>query len=332
MWWDGRMIKTKFVFAVSMVAMLSCGVAWASAPSGSETVAAEHDVYEVAENAGATNAATDLATGIAGVTYVNRMVNTAGNAAQLAEDHAAAAGAYAIRAETAANEAKNALGGKLDNKFNLDANKNAIVTTDKDGKVTPVAISDPGLGTYITDVTVSDNGAVTLSRGTPSISSSDVTDALGYTPEDVANKVKTVEEYQAAIADGTSASKYTSVAVVESKLGVLTAGTAGLETAIGDVTNMGDTFSDAGLDATDLISATVEVQDKANAYTDDAISNLNATVTAETNKVITAVVEEAGKLKSVTSSEVTKAMLASGIFGYIPTSSDGTGSAQIWVE
>ena len=50
---------------------------------------------------------------------------------------------------------------------NTSTVKKAIVTTDKNGKVAPVVISDSGTGTYITGVTVADTGAVTLTRGTP---------------------------------------------------------------------------------------------------------------------------------------------------------------------
>ena len=163
------MLKQKFVFMVSLVAMLAVGNAYATTPSGTDTVATKHDVYTEATNTGS-SATTNVASGIAGVTYVNRMVNAAGNAAQKAEDHAAAAGASAIAAQEAAvlaQEQADKVVNKFNNKFTLDANKNAIVTTDKDGNVVPVQIADTGSGTYVTDVTVSDTGAVTLTRGTP---------------------------------------------------------------------------------------------------------------------------------------------------------------------
>lgn len=451
MWWDGRMIKTKFVFAVSMVAMLSCGVAWASVPSESETVANGHEVYTEATNAG-TSTATNLATGIAGVTYVNRMVNTAGNAAQLAEDHAAAAGAYAIQAEKAANTAKNALSGKLDNKF--AANKNAIVTTDKDGNVKPVAILDTESGTYITDVTVSDTGVVTLSRG--SSDSGDVTGALGYTPENVANKVKIADiedcfgenppasceaiifsddKYYSAystyllllegMADATqdmevttnkvgannftsgSTTQYTSVAAAEqiaanaaaarvaSDQGQSNINKTMVTNAQGkvvagsitrDPTNDGQFVTGAsvsngnvvlsaytpdGIDVEGWVGYPLEnansrlrnVNNAANLTdvqwrTDEFYPSMNTATKmidykiATNNDDITGAISDVSNAKvsiaqtaqnankamitdaqgNVTTGQIAKGMLASGIFGYIPTNSNGTGSAQIWVE
>ena len=95
------MIKTKFVFAVSLVAMLAVSSAWAYDPAdtsiATDTVATEHEVYE--------NPLSENATGIAGVSYVNKAVNVAGASAQAAEAHAAAAGASAISAAESAAEA-----------------------------------------------------------------------------------------------------------------------------------------------------------------------------------------------------------------------------------
>ena len=92
------MIKTKFVFAVSLVAMLAVGSAWADDPadtaSTTDTVATEHTVY--------TDQAPTTGAGIAGVSYVNRAVNKAGASAQAAEAHAAAAGASALDAASSA--------------------------------------------------------------------------------------------------------------------------------------------------------------------------------------------------------------------------------------
>ncbi len=157
------MLKQRFVFAVSLFVILAVGNVWADTASG-DAVKTAHDVY------------TDLSTtetGIAGVSYVNKMVNAAGAAAQDAENHAASAGASALSAAAAASAAQTAANNaqttanKVSNKFdNTSTVKNAIVTTDANGKVAPVAISDTGTGTYVTGVTVS-GGTVTLSRGTP---------------------------------------------------------------------------------------------------------------------------------------------------------------------
>ena len=107
------MIKTKFVFAVSLVAMLAVGSAWANAPVGDEKVDKVHDVY--------TDQAPTTGAGIAGVSYVNKAVNKAGASAEAAEAHAAAAGASALAAQKSADDAaksadnaNNALAGKQD--------------------------------------------------------------------------------------------------------------------------------------------------------------------------------------------------------------------------
>lgn len=157
------MLKQRFIFAVSLFAILAVGNVWADTASG-DAVKTVHDVYEDLD--------TDE-TGIAGVSYVNKMVNAAGAAAQDAENHAASAGASALSAAAAASAAQTAADNaqttadKVSNKFdNTSTVKNAIVTTDANGKVAPVAISDTGTGTYVTGVTVS-GGTVTLSRGTP---------------------------------------------------------------------------------------------------------------------------------------------------------------------
>ena len=92
------MLKQRFVFAVSLFAILAVGNVWAGTASG-DAVKTAHDVY------------TDLSTtetGIAGVSYVNKMVNAAGAAAQDAENHAASAGASALSAAAAASAAQTA--------------------------------------------------------------------------------------------------------------------------------------------------------------------------------------------------------------------------------
>ncbi|MBQ5699990.1 MAG: hypothetical protein IIV74_01695 [Alphaproteobacteria bacterium] len=97
-WWDVLMIKTKFVFAVSLVAILAVGSAWANAPATEEDLGTVHTVY--------TDRTPTSGAGIAGVSYVNNAVNNAGKSAQAAEAHAAAAGQHALDAATSAAEAK----------------------------------------------------------------------------------------------------------------------------------------------------------------------------------------------------------------------------------
>ena len=96
------MIKTKFVFAVSLVAMLAVGSAWASAPGKNESVDTAHTVYT---DQSPTSTEVEGGTAIAGVTYVNRAVNKAGAAATAAEAHAAAAGKSALAAAESATQA-----------------------------------------------------------------------------------------------------------------------------------------------------------------------------------------------------------------------------------
>ena len=128
------MITKKYICAVSVIAMFAVSAAVASAPATGETVAKEHTVYTAAQNAGAANATVDATSGIAGVTYVNRVVNRAGNAAQLAEKHAAAAGSAALSAQESADlaaesaqAANDALAGKL------DASKYGYIPTNENG-------------------------------------------------------------------------------------------------------------------------------------------------------------------------------------------------------
>ena len=96
------MIKTKFVFAVSLVAMLAVGSAWANTPVNDESVGVAHTVYT---DQSPTSTEVEGGTAIAGVTYVNRAVNKAGASATAAEAHAAAAGASALAAQKSADEA-----------------------------------------------------------------------------------------------------------------------------------------------------------------------------------------------------------------------------------
>ena len=132
------MIKTKFVFAVSLVAMLAVGSAWAYDPadtsSTTDTVATEHTVY--------TDQAPTTGTGIAGVSYVNKAVNKAGAAAKAAEQHAAAAGASALAAQKSADDAassaqsaNDALAGKQDKLgFTPENVANRLVTIPADSE------------------------------------------------------------------------------------------------------------------------------------------------------------------------------------------------------
>ncbi|MBQ2017649.1 MAG: hypothetical protein II208_03960, partial [Alphaproteobacteria bacterium] len=102
------MISTKkLVFTVSLFALFMANSALAN-PATGDAVGTAHDVFDEYEP---TNNDDGKNPGIAGVTYVNRAVNAAGNAAIKAEGHAASAGAAAI---SAANSAKAAAGSASD--------------------------------------------------------------------------------------------------------------------------------------------------------------------------------------------------------------------------
>ena len=117
----------RFIFSVSLCAMLAVTPALATAPTNDEDLGTTHDVYVESTLNQATN-------GIAGVSYVNRMVNAAGNAADAAEGHAAAAGAHALSAAQSADEAHKVLADKVNIDQGAD-NKNMAMVTDEDGSV-----------------------------------------------------------------------------------------------------------------------------------------------------------------------------------------------------
>ena len=119
----------RFIFSVSLCAMLAVNPVLATAPTNDEDLGTTHDVYVESTLNQATN-------GIAGVSYVNRMVNAAGNAADAAEAHAAAAGAHALSAAQSADEAHKVLADKVSIDQGAD-NKNKAMVTDDAGSVYP---------------------------------------------------------------------------------------------------------------------------------------------------------------------------------------------------
>lgn len=168
------MLKSGLIFVASLVAVLSMGSAYATDPADTadtaDTVATEHAVYTTASNTG-TATTLNAESGIAGVTYVNRMVNVAGNAAQKAEDHAAAAGKSALDAATAAANAQTAA-ERAQTTANNVANKQDKSTAVTHGANTgvgsanrPVYVSSDGAATAVTGISVP-VGAATATSGT----------------------------------------------------------------------------------------------------------------------------------------------------------------------
>ena len=124
----------RFIFSVSLCAMLAANPVLATAPTNDEDLGTTHDVYVESTLNQATN-------GIAGVSYVNRMVNAAGNAADAAEAHAAAAGAHALSAAQSADEAHKVLADKVNIDQGAD-DKNKVMVTDDKGTVYPGYITN----------------------------------------------------------------------------------------------------------------------------------------------------------------------------------------------
>lgn len=177
------MIKTKFVFAVSLVAMLAVGSAWANTPGKDESVGAAHTVYT--DQSPTSTEVEGGTTAIAGVTYVNRAVNKAGAAATAAEQHAAAAGKSALAAaESAAAAAESA----------NDAN---TALADKQDKSTAVKVKTSGtaVGSETVPVYVNSNGvatAITRYGGTAAKATADASgNTITTTYEKLSNKYTT---------------------------------------------------------------------------------------------------------------------------------------------
>ena len=119
----------RFIFSVSLCAMLAVNPVLATVPGDEESVGTAHNVYVESNLNKADN-------GIAGVGYVNRMVDAAGNAAQAAEGHAAAAGKHALSAAKSAAEAHTVLSDKVNIAQGTD-NKNKAMVTNASGDVAP---------------------------------------------------------------------------------------------------------------------------------------------------------------------------------------------------
>lgn len=118
------MFQKKFTFAISMFALCLVGVNYSALAQEVENPRAPY----VAIN-------DDDASGIAAVSLVNQLVDTAGLAANFAANAAADADAAAAEAEASAQEAKTALLDKVDNDWGTD-DANKALTINASGVVT----------------------------------------------------------------------------------------------------------------------------------------------------------------------------------------------------
>ena len=146
----------RFIFSVSLCAILAVNPVLATAPGETESVGTAHTVYDVTKLNKATN-------GIAGVGYVNRMVDAAGNAATAAEAHAAAAGAHALSAAQSADEAHEVLADKVSIDQGAD-NKYKAMVTDDEGSVYAGYIDTDMIASGAVTAGKIAKGAVTLDK------------------------------------------------------------------------------------------------------------------------------------------------------------------------
>ena len=309
-----------FVFAVSFCAMFAANVALATAPEGDtpgeyddeykKDMGKPHDVFT---NLPLTGVESD---GIAGVSYVNRAVNSAGAAATAAEAHAAAAGAYAVSAKASAGEAQaaadNAAAALLLKQDKLTAGAN-ITITDKGmiSATVPTASTSALGGVKVgTNLSIDNNGVLSATVPTASnetlggvkvganlsidddgvLSATDTT----YTAGD--NITITDGEISATVPTGALASKNTitnadvaaDAAIAQSKIDGLTTALSGKQDTLTAGTNI--TIENG------TISATVPTPDKATTTTagigklyDEAGENTDG---AMTQKSVTAALKD----------------------------------------
>ncbi|MBR1953615.1 MAG: hypothetical protein IKA25_00890, partial [Alphaproteobacteria bacterium] len=244
------MIKTKFVFAVSLVAMLAVSSAWANAPASGDSVGTAHDVYE-------DQTPTDGA-GIAGVSYVNKAVNKAGASAQAAEAHAAAAGQSALdaadsaaEAASSAQSANNALANKQDKLgYTAENSANKVTSVSSTSTDTQYPSAKAVYGYVSGELTTvnGDNNALksrvdTLEATTLALDE-DKQDKLGYTAENSANKVTSVSSTSTDTQYPSAKAMYTALSGKQatiSDLATIRSGAAAGATAVQDLEDLGVT-------------------------------------------------------------------------------------------
>lgn len=157
------MFQKKFTFAISMFALCLVGVNYSAL---AQEVVDPRAPYEAIND--------DDATGIAAVSLVNQLVDTAGMAANFAANAAADADVAAAAAAASAQEAKNALNTKVDKDWGTD-DANKALTIDAAGLVTSNKIATDNIADQavtsakiadktITNADINDSAAITASK------------------------------------------------------------------------------------------------------------------------------------------------------------------------
>ncbi|MBR6684835.1 MAG: hypothetical protein IKL37_01050 [Alphaproteobacteria bacterium] len=150
------MTKSKFLFTAILATMISVG-AWANAPT-TDTEREEGTVHDVYNPTGLAES------GIAGVTYVNRVGEMAGAAAAAAEAHAADASKSAYAAQSSADAAAGAASAALNEKVSLPADTNDSPIKNVGTNARPVYVNN-GTAAAVQSITIpvgSENFATTI--------------------------------------------------------------------------------------------------------------------------------------------------------------------------
>jgi len=356
------MIKTKFVFAVSFVAMMAVGTGYAE---------------------------------IAGVSYVEQQVGVATTAANNAQTSANQANTAAGNAQTSANNAQDAADAAQDS-----ADAAAASAKTANDTIAGLNLSAVGAdGSYIKTISQA-NGKVSATKESAdtaptSGSTKMVTSGGVYTALDGKVNVSQGTENvgKGLVVDGSTGKLTLTDVATQAELNALTTANSSIlsdvDTLKSDVSGLKTSVSELDSEKQDVISDLATIRSGATAgstavQTNQTTTNANkimitnasgsvtpvAITASGSGTVVTAVSVEDGKLTvtkgttlgslatkssvasaDITDGAVTTAKIAdgnvttakiaanavtvaktSGIYGYIPTASDGSGAAQIWVE
>ena len=194
------MRKNSYIFTAILAIVVSTG-AWANTPTAKEAQdGTSHTVYADAPIDG------EASEGIAGVTYVNRVANRAGAAAQAAENHAAHASKSAYDAATAASNAQASADIAAAVINNLQAGDGVTVADvmSADGKSTVGKKVSAKISDGLKFVASGDNkGAITVKAGTGIVVGANgvAVDGAGVTTLGGMYAPATKEEYMQTLAE-----------------------------------------------------------------------------------------------------------------------------------